>query len=107
LPGRFTYYGYFDATHLAEYLYGRVADTIQHDLAEELEFLDRFDRAYQAARRVVDMPNNRLSLFIRLVMANGGRLSRNKREHFSEISDDEIAAMEEAVRSTALAEIPK
>lgn len=92
------YYSYFDATHLAEYLYERVADTVQHDLAEELEFLDRFDRAYQAVRRVVDMPNNRLSLFIRLVMANGGRLSRNKRGQFAEISDDEIAAMEEAVR---------
>lgn len=98
------YYSYFDATHLAEYLYGRVADTVQHDLAEELEFLDRFDRAYQAARRIVDMPNNRLSLFIRLVMANGGRLARNKREHFAEISDKEVAEMEEAIRVSSRAD---
>ncbi|MEJ0023074.1 MAG: hypothetical protein WDN76_06265 [Alphaproteobacteria bacterium] len=96
------YYRYFDATPLAEFLYDRVAETVHRDLAQELDFLGSFDRAYHNAREVVDMPNNRLSLFVRLVMQNGGRIARAKRKQFAELSDDEVLAMEAAVRAAAV-----
>jgi len=51
-----------------------------------------------AVRDIVDMPNQRLSLFVRLVMSNGGQLSKAKRKLFPELSEDEIPAMEQAVR---------
>jgi len=91
------HYRYFDATRLAEYLYERVTETVRKDLAEELDFLGCFDRAYRGVRAVVDMPNKRVSLFVRLALQNGGRLPKSRRKHFAEITDAEIATMEAAV----------
>jgi hypothetical protein len=92
------HYRYFDATPLAEYLYGRVAETVRKDLAEELDFLSRFDLAYEGVRGVVDMPNKKVSLFVRLALQNGGRLPKVRRKHFDELNEAEIAAMEAAVQ---------
>lgn len=91
------FYRYFDATRFAEYLYDRVADTIRHDLKDELDFIVMFDRAMTAVRDVVDMPDRRASLFVRLCLQNDGRLSKAKRDQFAELSDAEIAAMEAAL----------
>ena len=90
---------FFDATPFAEYLYEKIADTIQRDLPEELDFVAVFSRAFDAVREIVDMPDRRASLFVRLVMQNGGRLSDSKRGRFAELDDSEIAAMEAAVRA--------
>lgn len=97
-------YRYFDATLFAEYLYDRVADTVHKDLKDELGFVAVFDRAFEAVREIVDMPDRRASLLVRLCMQNGGRLSAVKRSQFSEITEAEIAAMEAAVQ-TAIAEV--
>lgn len=94
------HYRYFDATTLAEYLYDRVAETIHKDLAEELDFIALYDRVYTAVRDIVDMPNKRLSLFLRLCMQNNGRLAKSRRKTFAELTDAEIAAMEAAIAST-------
>ena len=91
-------YRYFDATMFAEYLYDRVADTVRRDIEEELGFIAVFDRAFEVVREIVDMPDRRASLFVRLCMRNGGRLSAAKRDDFSELQDAEIEAMAAAVR---------
>ena len=91
-------YRYFDATAFAEYLHDRVADTVRRDLREELGFIAVFDRAFEAVREIVDMPDRRASLFVRLCMQNSGRLSAARRRGFSELEDAEVAAMEAAVR---------
>ena len=91
-------YRYFDATAFAEYLHDRVADTVHRDLREELGFIAVFDRAFEAVREIVDMPDRRASLFVRLCMQNSGRLSAARRRGFSELEDAEVAAMEAAVR---------
>lgn len=101
-------YRYFDATAFAEYLYDRVAETVRRDLVEELGFIAVFDRAFDAVREIVDMPDRRVSLFVRLCMQNDGRLSADKRKQFAELDDAEIAAMEVAVRGacrTAMARL--
>ncbi len=92
------FYRYFDATPQAEYLYDRVAETIRTDLAEELDFLGAYDRAYKAVREVVDMPNKKVSLFVRLCMQNGGRFPKGKRKLFGELTDKEIEQMETSMR---------
>jgi Fic family protein len=97
-------YRYFDATVFAEYLYDRVADTVRRDLKEELGFVAVFDRAFTAVREIVDMPDRRASLFVRLCMQNGGRLSAAKRSHFTELSDAEIAQLETQVQEAISAE---
>lgn len=91
-------YRYFDATVFAEYLYDRVADTVRHDLKEELGFVAIFDRAFASVREIIDMPDRRASLFVRLCMQNGGRLSTAKRSQFSELSDAEIEQLETQVQ---------
>lgn len=97
-------YRYFDATVFAEYLHDRVADTVRRDLKEELGFVAVFDRAFTAVREIVDMPDRRASLFVRLCMQNGGRLSAAKRPQFSELSDAEIAQLETQVQQAISAE---
>ncbi|MCW3055965.1 MAG: Adenosine monophosphate-protein transferase [Chthonomonadales bacterium] len=90
-------YRFFDATAQAEYLYDRIAETIREDFKEELDFLSVFDAAFTAVRNVVEMPDRRAALLVRLCMQNGGVLPQNKRKLFAELTDAEITAMEEAL----------
>ena len=48
---------------------------------------------------IVDMPDRRASLLVRLILQNKGTLARNKRDHFAELRDEEVASIESAVRS--------
>jgi hypothetical protein len=91
-------YRYFDATALVEYLYDHVVDTVRHDLKEELDFVTVFDRAMTAVREIVDMPDRRATLFVRLCLQNNGQLAKSRREAFPELTDAEITALETAVR---------
>lgn len=47
-------------------------------------------------RHIVDMPDRRLDLLLRLLYQNQGRLSRTKRPQFAELTDAEIRAIEAA-----------
>lgn len=91
-------YRYFDATLIVEYFHDRVVDTVRRDLKEELGFVAVFDRAFVGVRDIIDMPDRRVSLFVRLCMQNGGRLSLGKRPQFAELTDAEIALLEAAVQ---------
>jgi hypothetical protein len=90
-------YPYFDATAQAEYLYQCVAETIEKDLREEIGFIVKYDRALDEIKEIVDMPDKRASLLARLIMQNKGKLAKSKRDLFSEITDDELARIEQAV----------
>jgi len=46
----------------------------------------------------VDMPDRRLSLLVRLCMQNDGRFPKRRRGQFPELTDGEIAAIQQAVR---------
>src|SRR6266566_627794 len=90
-------YKFWDATAFAEYLYDCVAETIRTDLKEEIGFLRVFDAAIRATMDIVDMPDRRASLLLRLILQNNGRLSHAKRATFFELTDEEISAIEAAV----------
>ena len=99
-------YRYWDATQFAEFLYHCVAETIHSDLREELRFLVVFDRALNAVMEIVDMPDRRASLLVRMILQNRGTLSKNKRQRdFSELSDHEITLVELAIREIFESEI--
>ncbi len=91
-------YRFFDATPQAEYLYHCIDETIRRDLREEIGFLAVFDAAVRGVLEIVDMPDRRASLLVRLILQNKGRLSQAKRASFRELSDDEIDRMEQVVR---------
>jgi Fic family protein len=104
LNGTDKLYRYFDATPQAEYLYEAVAETIHKDIREEIEFLEVFDKAMAAVRNIVDMPDTRASSLVRFILQNHGTLSAKKRRQFPELHDEEVAAMEEAMRAKNAAE---
>lgn len=92
-------YRYWDATGFVEYLYECVVETINTDLKEEIGFLKIFDRALEAVYEIVEMPDARASLLVRLIMQNNGRLSKRKRDKFSELTREEINKIEEEIRT--------
>ena len=94
-------YRFVDLTDFAEYLYDRVVETVRRDLKEELGFITMFDRAFKAVCEIVDMPDRRASLLVRLCMQNNGHLAARKRRQFPELSDGELALIEAAVRDAA------
>jgi hypothetical protein len=67
----------------------------------ELDFLTFYDAALQAIRDVVDMPNQRAALLLRLIHQNQGQLSHRKREQFPELTDGEIERIEAGIRTAA------
>ncbi|MDP2784891.1 MAG: Fic family protein [Sulfurimicrobium sp.] len=88
------YYRFPDLTTQVEYLADTVALSIREDFAEELRFLRGFDAARQSIREIIDMPDRRLDLLLRLLHQNEGRLARAKREQFAEVLDEELEKIE-------------
>lgn len=94
-----SYYRYIDYTRFASYLFTCVEKTIQVDFEEEILYLINYDAAKKALKAVVDMPDNKIDLFIQLVLQNKGVLSARKRESFfSELKEEEIHIMQNIVQ---------
>lgn len=92
------YYQFMDLTPVSEYLFGCVEKTMTTDLEQELKFLINYDKIKRGLQEIVDMPDQRLDLFIRCVRQNGGTLSTKKREsYFSMLSEEEIRQMEQVM----------
>jgi len=87
------FYRYQDMTQQAEGLFEFVQDTIESEFVNELEYLDVFDQAKNRVCEIVDMPDRKLDLFIRLSLQNRGKLSRSKRSLFEKLTDDEVKQM--------------
>ncbi len=98
------HYRYPDLTQVTEELFVFIRDTIDREFTAELEYLAVFDAARRQLAEIVDMPDSRLDLFIRLSLQGRGRLSRSKRARFDELTDDEIGRLE-AVVQDALAKL--
>jgi hypothetical protein len=66
---------------------------------EELSFLANYDKTKKAIQDIIDMPDRLIDLFIQLCLQNNGSLSARKRSsHFDFLTDEELAAMEQAVK---------
>lgn len=94
-------YRFPDCTFLASSFASVVRETIETEWKAELDFLVDYDRIRERMREVVDMPELKANLFLRLVMQNGGRLAARKRALFSELTDSEIAELELAATPEA------
>lgn len=83
-------YRYFDATRQAEFLYDCVTRTIEHNLPEEIQFLERYDRLKEAVTEHFDMPNHMVELLIGFLGQNNGLFSkRAKEKEFKALTDTE------------------
>jgi len=94
------WYRYIDMTSQAEALFRFVEKTINEELRSELEFLANYDNTKKAIQEIVDMPDQKIDLFIRFCLQNNGRLSTKKYEsHFNFLTMEEVSSLEQAVQS--------
>jgi len=94
------WYQYMEMTPQAEALYEFVTKTIKEELVQELSFLASYDNTRKAIQDIIDMPDRLIDLFIRMCLQNNGSLSAGKRSsHFDFLTGEELAAMEQAVKS--------
>jgi hypothetical protein len=97
------FYKYIDLTRQAEYLYECVDKTIAIDFKEELVFLTNYYKIKTLCKDIVDIPDQKLDLFIKCVRQNNGKLSLKKREdYFNMLTDEEIKKMEDVINQRAL-----
>ncbi|MEA1921993.1 MAG: Fic family protein [Pseudomonadota bacterium] len=95
-----SWYQYMDMTVQAEALYEFVRKTIEEELVEELSFLINYDNTKKAIQDIIDIPDRLIDLFIQLCLQNNGNLSAKKKStHFDFLTDEELTAMEQAVRN--------
>ena len=93
------FYRFFDATPHAEFLYGCVQHTIEHDLPNEARYLQRYDAFSRGVDLIVDMPERLTNLLFRFLRQNGGTLSgRGRTREFARLTDDEVAQVEALYR---------
>ncbi|MFT4551831.1 MAG: hypothetical protein ACI9S8_000452 [Chlamydiales bacterium] len=93
------FYQYPDYTVMAEYLFSCVEETIETDFKKELEYIANYDRIKEGIQNVVDMPDKKIDLFIKMTMQNEGSLSPKKRKtHFSMLEEEEIDQLENLVK---------
>lgn len=96
-------YRYIDLTAQTEALFLFVERVIETDLVQELDFLRHYDTAKSGLQAIVDMPDRLIDLFIRLCVQNKGVLSAaNRKHHFSMLTDEEVAQMQEAIKESHL-----
>lgn len=93
------YYRYFDATAHAEFLYSCVEQTVEHDLPDEVRFLEAFDRFSSAVKGIVEMPDREVERLRGFLTQGQGTLSRRAREReFRALTDEEAARIESLYR---------
>jgi len=89
------YYRYFDATAHAEFLYRCVEQTIEHDLPDEVAYLQAYDRFARGVQEFADMPADKIELLHRFLRQENGRLSKRARENeFAALTDQEAGQIE-------------
>lgn len=94
-----SWYSYMDMTAQAEALSEFLLKTIEEELVQELSFLANYGTTRESIQDILDLPDRLIDLFIQLCLQGNGKLSaRNRAAWFDFLTDEELAAMEQAVR---------
>jgi len=89
------YYRYFDATAHAEFLYSCVEQTVEHDLPEEVRFLEAFDRFSAGVKEIVEMPDREIERLRGFLDQGSGHLSTRARgKELGALTDEEASRVE-------------
>jgi len=92
------WYRYIDLTSQAEALYRFIEQTIETELSDELEFLARYDETKRRIQEIVDMPDRKIDLFIRLCLQNSLKLVERKRtSEFNFLTNEEVISLQRIV----------
>jgi Fic family protein len=99
------YYRFFDATKQAEFLFDCVKDTIENIIPYEIKYLANYDDFKNFMDEEFEMPDKLVSLLIRFLEQNQGKLSKRAKENeFIALSQNEIEQIEAAYKSIFLNE---
>ena len=94
-------YRYFDCSGAAEFLYGCVERTVEHDLPQEIDYLRRHDESVRRIMETVEMPDRLAENLVVFIRQNEGRLGKKRRDsEFSKLTDKEVSAVEVIVRES-------
>jgi Fic/DOC family len=94
-------YRYFDASVHGRFLMKCIDRVFERDIPQELIEMDRRDRVVKGVRDILDMPDTMVDKFIQFMLQNDGKLSKAKRtKEFSQLTDEEVVAMQDLVRET-------
>jgi hypothetical protein len=92
-------YRYSDCTEAAEFLYGCVQRTVEHDLPREIDYLQRHDEALRRIMAMVEMPDRLAEDLLMFIRQNSGKLSeRRRRRGFEALTDAEVVDIENIVQ---------
>lgn len=90
------YYRYFDATHLVEYLYTCIKETVEEIIPYEIDMLRKFDDFQTKIEDMIGLPDNEIKLLHNLLLQNNGEISKTKREdYFTNLTDEEILSIQD------------
>ena len=93
------FYRYFDCTEAAEFLYDCVRRTVDHDLPQEIDYLQRHDEALRRIMDRIEMPDGLAESFILYVRQNKDALGKKRRENeFGKLTDQEVCELEDIVK---------
>ncbi len=84
-------------TSIVEKFFDVVEETLNTELVPELDYLIAWERAREQMRDIVDMPEKKVMLFIKFTEQNNGVFPKNRRDSFSELTDNEIAELAQIV----------
>jgi len=72
------FYRFFDATAHAEFLFDRVAETVEEDLPREVQYLKAYDAFVSRVEVFFDMPKTTLDMLWRFLQQNNGKAPPQK-----------------------------
>lgn len=93
-------YRYINFDREVAFLHAMIQKAVQEEIPRELAWLIGYDAAFQQITAEFDLPNKDISALIRMIQANHGELSMNKRKQFSHLPDNVLDRIE-AITQTA------
>jgi Fic family protein len=92
------YFRYPDLTDHCIYLVQTIHATLEEDMPNELQFIQRHDEIKKAIQNIVDMPDKDIDLMILFLYQNKGIFPKRRREKFSKLTDEEVDEMQRKFR---------
>lgn len=91
-------YRFFDASREVAFLARMFDQAVEHEMPEELAYLQGYDAAFGEISERYDLPSKDIGKLIRMIRSNGGRLAKRKRPQFEYLPDEVLQEVEEIVR---------
>jgi Fic family protein len=89
------HFRFFDATRQAEFLADSVVETIRKTLPHEIDYLRRYDQAWERVEAFLEMPDATFDLMMGFLRQNDGHFSNRARtKEFAKLTDEEAASIE-------------